>query len=201
MTKELSVDEQTLQRKTRHRLMGAAAFTLLMVVTLPMVLDSEPRSTSQNISLDIPPPENQPAPAAPSPASMPTAAEAPAPVVEAPVVEPEKHSVVEAPPAPTENVAPVVTKAAPQKPLVVIPAMNGDRGEVHYMLQVGKFSNPKMADHVAEKLRANYLKVNTEQSGSYTRIQIGPFPDKAQAEKARQLLLKQGTRTSLIPIK
>lgn len=188
MSKELSVEEQNLKRKTRHRLMGAATLTLVMVVVLPMVLDNEPKPIGQNISLEIPQPEKiEPVtpPAAPEPA-----ASAPAEVAAS------VPTVAEMPPTIVETPAPAA-KPAP-KPLVVIPPVVASNDAARYVLQVGNYSNPAMASLVAEKLRANNLKVVTEKSGNLTRIRVGPFTDRAQAEKARQLLLKQGTRSNLL---
>lgn len=208
MTKELSVDEQTLQRKTRHRLMGAALVSLLMVVILPMLLDSEPKPSGQNISLDIPPPDKA-EPFTPQAAPASVVAEAPTAESTAPqpaVAPPEMSN----PPAETAKPAdispPAVPEAPPKpvarpKPVVVIPPTNDNKADARYWLQVGNYSNPNMAAYVAEKLRANYLKVSVEKDGGVTRLRVGPFTDKAQAEKARQLLLKQGTRTTLSPPK
>lgn len=57
MAKELTDDELNLRRKARRRLVGAVAFTLAVVVVLPMVLDSEPRPGVQDIDLRIPNPD------------------------------------------------------------------------------------------------------------------------------------------------
>lgn len=57
MAKEQAGDELNLRRKARRRLIGAAALTLAVVVILPMVLDSEPKPTGQDIDLRIPAPD------------------------------------------------------------------------------------------------------------------------------------------------
>src|SRR3990172_3663604 len=57
MAKQQSDDELNLRRKARRRLIGAFALTLAVVVILPMVLDSEPRPTGQDIDLRIPAPD------------------------------------------------------------------------------------------------------------------------------------------------
>lgn len=195
MSKELSVEEQNLKRKTRHRLIGAATLTLVMVVVLPMVLDNEPKLIGQNISMDIPQPEKiEPTtpPAAPEPASAPTEVAAPAMPAEAIPV----PSVPETPPTIAET-PPPAPRPAP-KPLVIIPPVNSNNDVSRFILQVGNYSNPAMANLVAEKIRANNLKVTSDKTGNMTRIRVGPFADRVQAEKARQLLLKQGTRSTLL---
>ena len=57
MAKQLTDEELNLRRKLRRRLIGAAALTLAVVVILPMVLDSEPKSTGEDIELRIPAPD------------------------------------------------------------------------------------------------------------------------------------------------
>ena len=106
MARSTSEEEIRLRKRARRRLIGAIALTTLVVVTLPMVLDSEPRPIGDDIAVQIPSPNSGPyapkgqvdapravvpatasgtvgspsAPApAPAPADMPPAA-APAPV-------------------------------------------------------------------------------------------------------------------------
>ncbi len=50
-------DEQIIKSRARRRLIGAIALALAVVVILPMVLDSEPRITGQDIDLRIPAPD------------------------------------------------------------------------------------------------------------------------------------------------
>src|SRR5450756_1303148 len=57
MAKAQTEDELNLRRKARRRLIGAFAFTLAVVVILPMVLDSEPKPTGKDIDLRIPSPD------------------------------------------------------------------------------------------------------------------------------------------------
>src|SRR3989338_1548835 len=54
MAKQQTDDELNLRRQARRRLIGAIAFTLAVVVILPMVLDSEPKPTGKDIDLRIP---------------------------------------------------------------------------------------------------------------------------------------------------
>src|SRR3989338_6068425 len=57
MAKQMTEDEQNRRRKARRRLIGAIALTLVVVVVLPMVLDSEPRHAGKDIDLRIPAPD------------------------------------------------------------------------------------------------------------------------------------------------
>ncbi len=108
-----------------------------------------------------------------------------APVAETPPVSP--------PPVAAEP--PVKTILPVPKPVLVIPPVNPVK---RYLIHVGNYSNPVKAAQVIDKLKQNNLKVSTEPSGNLTRIRVGPFTDREQADKARQLLQKQGTHTTLL---
>ncbi len=54
MAKQATEEENNIRRRARRRLIGAIALALAVVVILPMMLDSEPKSTEQNIDLRIP---------------------------------------------------------------------------------------------------------------------------------------------------
>ena len=63
MAKAISDEELQLKKRARRRLVGAIALVLLVVVFLPMVLDSEPKPLNQDISITIPPiPKPEPSP-------------------------------------------------------------------------------------------------------------------------------------------
>ncbi|MGE5027138.1 MAG: hypothetical protein ACM3JK_01560, partial [Betaproteobacteria bacterium] len=51
----LSDDEVQLKRKARRRLIGAVTLVTVLVVALPMLLDSEPKPSGQEIVINIPP--------------------------------------------------------------------------------------------------------------------------------------------------
>jgi DedD protein len=50
-------EELNIKSRARRRLIGAIALALAVVVILPMVLDSEPKTTGQDIDLRIPAPD------------------------------------------------------------------------------------------------------------------------------------------------
>jgi DedD protein len=170
-----------------------------------MLLDNEPKPVGQNINLDIPPPEKAAEflPETPPPAQV---VEQPASVVSEQVAVPmppaPEPTVAEAPPP----VEPAPITVAP-KPVVVIPpvtresATESPSNTTRYLLHVGNYSNPAKAAQVAERIKANNLKITTEKSGNLTRIRVGPFTDRSQADKARQLLQKQGTLSTLMILK
>jgi DedD protein len=60
MARSTSEEEIRLRKRARRRLIGAIALTTLVVVTLPMVLDSEPRPIGDDIAVQIPSPNSGP---------------------------------------------------------------------------------------------------------------------------------------------
>ena len=55
MAKAITDEELQLKKRARRRLVGAVALVLLIVVFLPMILDSEPKPLNQDIAINIPP--------------------------------------------------------------------------------------------------------------------------------------------------
>ena len=68
MASPASPEASTIRRRGRQRLIGAIAIAVLLVVFVPMILDSEPRSARSGTALDIPPKQNAPALPPPEPA-------------------------------------------------------------------------------------------------------------------------------------
>jgi DedD protein len=76
MATSTSNEASDIRRRGRQRLIGAVALVLLLVVFVPMVLDSEPRPSRNEPSLTIPPKDNPPP--LPTPAAAAKATEPPA---------------------------------------------------------------------------------------------------------------------------
>ena len=140
MAKAVSDDELQLKKRARRRLIGAVAIATVVAVGLPMVLDSEPKPTAQDISIQIPSPDaadpkgkslplsaGMPSskPGAPSPAAekaaapkdMPAAKDGSAQVATAPIVQAAPANKPEAAvKKPLEPVKPVEKQPPSRKP-------------------------------------------------------------------------------------
>ncbi|MDD4979282.1 MAG: SPOR domain-containing protein [Gallionella sp.] len=222
MAKQYTEEELNLRRKLRRRLIGAAALTLAVVVILPMVLDSEPKSNGGDIELRIPAADkvgdfvpgkateevyDNPASAvsAASPdetispvavqatPSLPITVAAPA---SATVVATEKSSpvVAQAAPAPIKKIEPAKTVASSAKNTVVAkPApTKATATEDSFVAQVGAYSSADTAKRELAQLKAWGFKAYTEKSGNTIRVRVGPYPEREKAEKVRVLLEKHG---------
>ncbi len=183
MAKAISDEELQLKKRARRRLVGAIALVLLIIVFLPMVLDSEPRPLNEDVAISIPPiPNPESIPNNPSPAAPATLAPSPQPPVAG----------MPTPPAPEPAAAP----KPEQKP---VPASQESRagqetraGQENFVVQLGAFSNAANAKALQKKLQDNQFKAYTESikssGGDRTRVRVGPYPSREAAEKARERL-------------
>ena len=115
MAKPVSEQELQLRKRARRRLIGAIVLVAAVAAVLPMVLDSEPKPTSQEINIQIPSPDAKggftskivPVPAPVGKAAPAAKPDSKAPVTAAPAPEISQKS------APDMQKAPDVQKGAP----------------------------------------------------------------------------------------
>lgn len=213
MAKQPTDDELNLRRKARRRLIGAVALTLAVVVILPMVLDSEPKSTSQDIELRIPAPDkvgefvpgaaaSEVAQAAPLAVSAVEAAPVAASAVAASAVAQAKP--VAAPAAagnPKAEAQGKIQAAATKQPEAAGAKSAAKPSGESFVAQVGAYANPNTAKQEADRLKKLGFKAYTEKAGDKTRVRVGPYAERDKAEKVRQLLEKHGLHPVVTGIK
>lgn len=214
MAKQLTDDELNLRRKARRRLIGAVALTLAVVVILPMVLDSEPKPTGQDIELRIPAPDkigefipgvavSEVAAASPfaassvEAASVPAAASAVAPVKPATASNP--HTEVQGKIQPAANKQPEAKAVESKNP--ESKSMDKPAGGESFVAQVGAYANPDTARQEANRLKKLGFKAYTEKAGDKVRVRVGPYAEREKAEKVRQLLEKHGLHPVVTSVK
>jgi len=163
----------------KERLIGAAVLVVLGIIIIPFFLKgSAPDSSS-----------TQPVNLAPSAAtvvqqySLPlTAGSAAAPVATAPA-------------APTKAAASAVHPIS--RPAAAAPAGN-------WLVQAGSYGSQANADKVAAQLKAHGFHAAVSRfskSGkSFFRVRVGPYPDRAAAEKAAPAVAKASSaKTEVVP--
>lgn len=185
MAKAISDDELQLKKRARRRLVGAIALVLLVVVFLPMLLDNEPKPLNQDIAITIPPipgPESAPLPAIqepPEPATAGLSEPEPEPPAPDPLPRVEPKPAATAPKAPAPAPKPATATAKPA-------ASEG------FVVQLGAFSNAANATALKSKLTENKFKAYTEAisspAGTRTRVRVGPYGSRQEAERARDTL-------------
>ena len=192
MARTISDEELQLKRRARRRLIGAIVLVTAIVVVLPMVLDSEPRTARQEISVQIPSPDSGvftskvvPLPAAPDSKAAPKPPSPPASVVPTPVAVAPKA-------APEPPAQPAV--AAPAKPATkpAKPAPKAKPAAGRFVVQVIALADAERAKSVQQQIAAAGIKSYTEVvktlKGDVTRVRAGPFATRAAAQKAREQL-------------
>ena len=187
----------TVRKRAKHRLIGAAVLVLVGVVGFPLLFDSQPRPIPVDIAIEIPARQSvkplataTPASATPAPSAAPaTPAPDPAPVASPAAV----ASVTPVPAAPAAAVpaAPrVADDSARAKALLEdkpVVAAN-ESAELRLVVQVGAFADAAKAREVRLKLEKAGLKTYTQvadsKEGKRTRVRVGPFANKAEADQA-----------------
>lgn len=183
-----------LRQRARHRLIGATVLVLIAVIGFPLVFDTKPREVASDIRIDMPERDSVRPNQAPSlPASnakapvpdevKPPSSQAPEPELKEPtkpaeVVALESNKLNESKTAPTEEVLNT------QKPEA---DKNKDDGSPRFIVQVGAFSDEAKVKEVRAKLEKagfkTYVHVAQTKDGKRTRVRIGPFSSKDEAQK------------------
>jgi DedD protein len=211
-------DVNTIRRRSRRRLVGAIALVLAAVIVLPMVFDSEPRSTQPPVSVRIPG-EDESAfnpklttKAGPVPAAQKSAAGASP-------QRPEKAPGNAAPKAPAEEAPaqagdkaggkprPEIARAGPAEKPVYAPPQEQARAQAalldaRFYVPVGAYLEPGA---VIQKLKTANLPFYAEplatQKGQVTRVRVGPFGSREEADKALERLKELGFKPGQVASK
>jgi DedD protein len=210
-----------VRKRAKHRLIGAAVLVLIGVVGFPLLFDSQPRPVPVDIAIDIPN-KNAVRPlitAPPVPAATPlaetspqeeaeVAAAQPAPAVLAPAAAPTPAPAVVATPAPAAPPAPVapqVEDSARARALLegrAPPSVAAS--DVRMVVQVGAYADPAKAREARQKLEKAGFKTYTQvvgtQDGQRTRVRVGPFPNRAEAEQVASKIKLLGLPVTVLTL-
>lgn len=161
--------------------------------------------------IPLAPPPPPPPPVAAAPIAPPPPPPPAKPKTEPPPPPPPEAATKAPPPAPPPQPASIVPPMAPppaaQKPAVapppppvfappppIAPAPPPSHASVGYQVQLGLFSNLDNAARLVEKLQRQGITVKTE-----TRVHVGPFQSRAEAEEAMTKLKELGLSPLLAP--
>ena len=183
----------TVRKRAKHRLIGAAVLVLVGVVGFPLLFDSQPRPIPVDIAIEIPARQSVKPLAIPTPASA-TPAPSAAPATPAPDPAPVAVASVTPVPAAPAAAVPAAPRAADDsarakalledKPVASANAPT----DLRLVVQVGAFADAAKAREVRLKLEKAGLKTYTQvadsKEGKRTRVRVGPFANKAEADQA-----------------
>lgn len=212
-----NTEASEVRRRGRQRLIGAIVLVMLLVVFVPMLLDSEPKGPRESPNLAIPPKDKAPplpAPGAtPAPAVPAAQAVAPAQAVtpskegaQAPAVakvEPAKVEPAKVEPKPAKveakpEPAKVEPKPAPEASKAAEPVRKG------FAVQVGAFRDEAKLQQAQAKLKAagvaHYTEKMDAKAGTLTRLRAGPYATREQAEAAQVAIKRAALDGKVIPL-
>ncbi len=222
-------DIAAARTRARRRLMGALVLLVVGVVGFPMLFETKPRPLPLDIPIQVPagdgratapaPQPGRPLPvislpadagteapvaAAPpasaaAPASVPAPASAPAATHAAPVVAaaaPEANKAASAPPAARPK-APAAA-AAPTAAPASAPAPG------RYVVQVGAYTDAATLRDTRAKVEKLGLKTYTQvienDAGKRTRVRLGPYATRAEADAAAARLKGAGLPANVLAL-
>jgi DedD protein len=193
MASPASPEASEIRRRGRQRLIGAIALVMLLVVFVPMILDSEPRPAREEPVATIPPKENAAPLPAPAPAPA-TAEKLQAPAAEAPKPARTADTAVPAKPGPGAEPKP----APPKAEKAAAAKLEG------FAVQVGAFRDEAKLKQAREKLAAAGIVHYTERldaaSGPLTRLRAGPFATREAAEGTLAALKRAALDGKVVPL-
>jgi DedD protein len=209
--------EDPEHQRARHRLIGASVLVLVAIIVLPRVLDSKPKTVSNDIAVTIvsslpavAPPQPTPPPSAvpkseeaktvPMPATPTVAAPAPAISPPAKAIAPASADKTMGLAAGEEVV--VATKSNANGPA----AANTNPGTSgKFVIQIGAFASEERANGWIAKLKEqkipNYVLNRTGTDGSKLyALRAGPFADKETAEAAEKKIKAMGLTPRIVEV-
>ena len=218
---------ETMRKRARHRLIGAAVLVLMGVICFPLLFDSQPRPITVDIAIEIPD-KNKAKPLRPLvPSAKPAAS---AEVVVAPRAAPasatpasrvasgsvssdgmiteyatkaeakaDAKSQAKPESKPVEKVVEKASTTEAAKPTPAAPVKEADKKpgavtEGRFVVQIGAFSDSAKAQEARMKLERaglkTYAQVVESKDGRRTRVRVGPFTTKQEADKVAEKIKK-----------
>jgi DedD protein len=222
--------EDPEHQRARHRLIGAAVLVLVAIIVLPRVLDSKPKTVSNDIAVTIvsslpavAPPQPTPTPSAEpksEQAKTVTPPASPTIVAPTPAIDGKESSKSTPPPpavaSPAKPIAPspadkTMGLAAGEevvvatKPNGTTPAASNPTTAGKFVIQIGAFASEERANGWITKLKEqkipNYVLNRTGADGSKLyALRAGPFADKETAEVAEKKIKAMGLTPRVVEV-
>lgn len=195
---------EVVRKRARQRLIGAAVLVLLGVIGFPLIFDTQPRPVAVDIPIEIPSrtgakPLALPAASAEPAAALPSLPAATGVIAPAASLKSDEEIVPPAPKAvppavPVPAAKPVVKpeakpNAEAQRAKALLEAKPAAAPtDLRVVVQVGAFADATKAREARIKLEKAGLKTYTHvaetKDGKRIRVRVGPYPTKAEADKA-----------------
>jgi DedD protein len=219
--------EDPEHQRARHRLIGAAVLVLVAIIVLPRVLDSKPKTVSNDIAVTIvsslpavvPPQPTPPPSAEPKSAEVKTAT---LPAAPTPAIESKESSKTTSPTPAASSPVKALAPSSADKTLglaageeIVVAAKSNANGSASesanpsasgkFVIQIGAFASEERANGWIAKLKEqkipNYVLNRTGTDGSKLyALRAGPFPDRETAEAAEKKIKAMGLTPRVVEV-
>jgi DedD protein len=211
---------QAARTRARRRLIGAAVLVGVGIIGFPLIFETQPRPIAVDIPIEIPerdsvPPLKLPAAgdvAATPPRAAPTVvAEAAPPVEPAPPVAkpPVEPGAAPRPVAPATDIKAEAQRAQALldgKPVAMAPpAAAASAAKVpRFVVQAGAYTDAAALREARQKVEKLGLKTYTQvietESGARTRVRVGPFDTREEADKAAARIKGSGLAANVLSL-
>ncbi len=190
--------------RARRRLAGALVLLVAGVITFPLLFETQPRPLPVDTPIELPPRELAPT-ANPMPAAALTpvpAAPVPPPVAAEPAPAPAPQQQAQPTPAlPTQ--ATQATQAASMP--ASMPASGGQAGAAgRFVVQAGAYSEATALREARQKVEKlglkTYIQVIDSEAGKRTRVRVGPFATRQEAEVVAAKVKAAGLPTNILTL-
>jgi len=178
------------KKRARRRLVGAIALALAVAIGLPMLLDSEPKSSVADIAINMPSKDKPGEPLSGGPATAP----APVPALEqpgAPAPAPAATKPAAAPAPSARTVTPVTAGLDKGEEIVHLPA----KPTVTEAAKPPKAADPKATDPKVAKAEVKHPEPKPEPKKPEAKPEAKP----AQSDDARAMAILEGKTTEAAP--
>jgi DedD protein len=200
--------------RARRRLIGAAVLVGVGIIGFPLLFETQPRPIAVDIPIVIPSRDNAPPLTLPPTKTPPPAAQAPEPAPAPPPV------VAEPAPAAAPASAPPVAAAPPPPPPRPTPDSEAQRAQAllegkpvtaaadakpaRFVVQAGAYTDAATLREARQKVEKLGLKTYTQvvetESGARTRVRVGPFETREEAEKAAARIKAGGLAANILSL-
>jgi DedD protein len=222
-TADEAASVQSARTRARRRLVGAAVLVVLGIVGFPLLFETQPRPIPLDIPIEVGTraPAAAPQPAKPASAPQPVARAPTAPLADSQPASPAEGPAVAAPPPPASAAAPPLPAAARAasgaterdaqraqallegKPVAALPPAAEPKA-ARFVVQAGAYTDTATLREARQKVEKLGLKTYTQvvetDSGSRTRVRVGPFDSRDEAEKAAARIKSAGLAANILSL-
>jgi len=186
--------------RARRRLIGAVVLLGVGVIAFPLLFETQPRPIPVDIAIEIPRKETAP-PLALPPVASPAAAATSRPE---PAASPMPEIAVEPKPETKPETKPAVQAATAQPLPSKAAASSADAATGRFVVQVGAFADAAGARGARAKVELLGLRTYTQAvetaNGARTRVRVGPFLSRDEADKAAVKLKAAGLPAAVLTL-